>query len=227
MIDVKIFTIIKEQSERIPDKNFANVNGSPLWWHLLSELEGLDVTVNTDSQKFISQLRGSKLKSIKVIERLRKHIEWEIDGNIDSSPVEDMLFDFCQTIDRSEMVVLTHVTSPFLKKQTILDAINVLQQDHKSKSIHSVFQVQDFVWLKRDTEAMPINFCKDRIQRTQDLAPILVSKGAFFIAKAGDILDQKSRLPEPLLFFPLDHMQALEIDNFEDLEFARTLASRC
>ncbi|MBG10810.1 MAG: hypothetical protein CMD92_06540 [Gammaproteobacteria bacterium] len=227
MIDVKIFTIIKEQSERIPDKNFANVNGSPLWWHLLSELEGLDVTVNTDSQKFIRQLRESKLNSIKVIERLRKHIEWENDGNIDFSPVEDMLFDFCQTIDKSEMVVLTHVTSPFLKKQTILEAIEVLQQDHKSKSIHSVFQVQDFVWLKRATEAMPINFCKDRIQRTQDLSPILVSKGAFFIAKAGDILDQQSRLPEPLIFFPLDHMQALEIDNFEDLDFARTLASRC
>ena len=48
----------------------------------------------------------------------------------------------------------------------------------------------------------------------------MVSKGAFFIAKAGDILDQK-RLPEPLLFFPLDHTQSIEIDNFEDLEFVR------
>ena len=68
IIYVKIFTIIKEDSKRVPDKNFANVNGNPLWWHLLSELEGLDVTVNTDSQKFIKQLRSSNLKSIKVIE---------------------------------------------------------------------------------------------------------------------------------------------------------------
>ena len=220
---MKIFTIIKEESKRIPDKNFSDVNGHPLWWHLLSELEGLDVTVNTDSQKFIKQLRSSNLKSIKVIKRLQKHIDWENNENIDSSPVEDMLFQFCETIERSEIVVLTHVTSPYLKKQTIFDAVDVLQNDHKSKSIHSVHQVQDFVWLKRATEARPVNFCTDRVQRTQDLSPILVSKGAFFIAKAGDILDQRSRLPEPLLFFPLDHMQAVEIDNFGDLKFARLL----
>ena len=61
------------------------------------------------------------------------------------------------------------------------------------------------------------------MQRTQDLAPILVSKGVFFITKAGDILTQKKRLPEPLMFFPLNHIQSVEIDNFDDLEFANIL----
>ena len=220
---MKIFTIIKEQSERIPEKNFTDINGHPLWWHLLSELEGLDITVNTDSQKFIKQLRSSNLKSIRVINRLKKHIDWENNESIDSSPVEDMLFDFCETLNRSEIVVLTHITSPFLKKETILDAVDMLQNDDKLKSIHSVHQVQDFVWVKKDSEASPVNFFADRIQRTQDLSPILISKGAFFIAKAGDILDQRKRLPEPLIFFPLDHTQSVEIDNFEDLEFARLL----
>ncbi len=222
---MKVFTIIKEDSKRIPDKNFIDINGYPLWWYLLSELEGLHVTVNTDSQKFINQLRSSQLKSIKVINRLQKHIDWENDENLGSSPVEDMLFEFCETIDRSEIVVLTHVTSPFLKKETIFDAVDMLQNDHKSKSIHSVHQVQDFVWLKRANEVSPVNFFTDRIQRTQDLSPILISKGAFFIARAGDILDQRNRLPEPLLFFPLDHVQAVEIDNFEDLKFARLLSA--
>ena len=222
---MKIFTIIKERSNRIPDKNFADINGSPLWSHLLSELEGLDITVNTDSEKFIHQLLSSNLKSIEVIRRLDKHIDWENDEKIDSSPVEDMLFDYCKKVDSSEIVVLTHVTSPFLKKQTILDAVDVLQNNTKAKSIHSVQQVQNFVWLKKGHEAIPINFCTDRVQRTQDLPPMLISKGAFFIARAGDILDQRSRLPEPVLFFPLDHIQALDIDNFEDLEFARTLGN--
>ena len=220
---MKIFTIIKEVSQRIPDKNFTDVNGHPLWWHLLSELESLDVTVNTDSQKFIKQLGSSDLKSIRVIKRLQKHIDWENNESLDSSPVEDMLFDFCETLDSSEIVVLTHITSQFLKKETIIDAVDILQNDHKSKSIHSVHQVQDFVWVKRASEASPVNFSTDRVQRTQDLSPILVSKGAFFIAKAGDILDQRKRLPQPLLFFPVDHTQSVEIDNFEDLEFAKLL----
>ena len=224
--DMKIFTIIKEHSNRITEKNFTDVNGKPLWWHLLYELNGLDVTVNTDSPKFLKQLQSSNLKQIQVIKREEKHIKWENDKSIDSSPVEDMLFDFCKTVDNSEMVVLTHITSPFLKKETIFKAIDILQNDHKAKSIHSVLQVQDFVWLKKGSQVSPVNFYTDRVQRTQDLQPILVSKGAFFIAKAGDILDQRKRLPEPLLFFPLNHTESVEIDNFEDLQFARFLKGR-
>ena len=98
-------------------------------WHLLSELDGLDVKVNTDSQKFINQLHSYELKTISVIKRLQKHIDWENNKNIDSSPVEDMLFDFCETLDRSETVILTHVTSPFLKKETIFDAVNMLNNN--------------------------------------------------------------------------------------------------
>ena len=225
-IDMKIFTIIKEVSKRVPDKNFTDINGHPLWWHLLSELDGLDVTVNTDSQKFLKQIQMSNLKSIKVIKRNQKHIDWENNESIDTSPVESMLFDFCKTIDRSETVVLTHVTSPFLKKDTIFDAVDILQNDPNAKSIHSVLQIQDFVWVKKNDRANPINFFTDRVQLTQNLAPILVSKGAFFIARAGDILDQRKRLPEPLIFFALDHIQAVEIDNVEDLEFARLLKGK-
>lgn len=225
-INMKIFTIIKEESKRIPEKNFKNINDYPLWWHLLSELDGLDVTVNTDSQKFLKTLQTYNLKSIKVIKRKQKHIDWENNENIDSSPVEDMLFDFCETVDKSEIVVLTHITSPFLKKETIFSAVEMLENNHTAKSIHSVQQVQDFVWIKKDSELIPVNFFTDRVQRTQDLPPILVSKGAFFIAKAGDILDQRRRLPEPLIFFPLNHTQSVEIDNFDDLEFAKLLGGK-
>ena len=63
---MKIFTIIKEESTRIPGKNFIDLNGKPLWWHLLSELNGLDVTINTDSPKFLKQLQNYDLNSIKV-----------------------------------------------------------------------------------------------------------------------------------------------------------------
>ena len=60
----------------------------------------------------------------------------------------------------------------------------MLQGDKQSKSIHSVQQIKDFVWVKKDRNKIPVNFSPDRVQRTQDLSPISVSKGAFFIAKA-------------------------------------------
>ena len=97
----------------------------------------------------------------------------------------------------------------------------MLQNDQNSKSIHSVHKIQDFVWVNKGNEISPVNFQIDRVQQTQDLPPIFISKGAFFIAKAGDILDQRKRLPEPLIFFSLDHVQSVEIDNYEDLDFAK------
>ena len=54
---MKIFTIIKENSERIPDKNFIEINGYPLWWHLMSELDGLDITVNMTVQNLLSNYK--------------------------------------------------------------------------------------------------------------------------------------------------------------------------
>ena len=91
---MKIFTIIKEHSEGIPDKNFIEINGHPLWWHLISELDGLDISVNTDSSKLIQQIQSYQFNSINLIQRQKKHIDWENDKNMNSSPVEDMLFDF-------------------------------------------------------------------------------------------------------------------------------------
>ena len=99
----------------------------------------------------------------------------------------------------------------------------IIANNPNIKSVHSVQQIHDFVWVKKDNQTSPVNFLTDRVQRTQDLPPILVPKGAFFIAKAGDILTQKKRLPEPLMFFPLNHIQSVEIDNFDDLEFANIL----
>ena len=62
---MKIFTIIKEKSKRVPEKNFIDINGNPLWWYLLHELEGLDITINTDSQKFLNQYKNRNMKSQK------------------------------------------------------------------------------------------------------------------------------------------------------------------
>ena len=74
---------------------------------------------------------------------------------------------------------LTHITSPFLKRDTIFKAVEMLENNNIAKSIHSVQQVQDFVWVKND-EVNPVNFFTDRVQRTQDLPPLFVSKELFY-----------------------------------------------
>jgi len=48
---MKFFVIIKEHSERLPNKNFLDLDGLPLYKHLLYELRGKEVYLDTDSKK--------------------------------------------------------------------------------------------------------------------------------------------------------------------------------
>ena len=115
---IKVFTIIKDQSERIPKKNFQILNGKELWKNLIEELSGFDIYINTDSEDVIRELNSKeKYKHITCIKRKNKHIEWEENPNIRNSPVEEMFNDFARDYcDDEDILVLTHVTSPFLKK---------------------------------------------------------------------------------------------------------------
>ena len=58
------------------------------------------------------QLLSSNLKSIDIIRRLDRHINWENAEKVDSGLVGVMLFDSCKKIDSLEIMVLTRLTSP-------------------------------------------------------------------------------------------------------------------
>ena len=135
-----------------------------------------------------------------------------------------MLFDFCETIDSSETVVLTHITSPFLKKDTIFKAVEMLAKTILQSQYIQFNKFKILFGLKK-IEVNPVNFLQIECNALKIFHPYLFQKG-FFIAKACDILDQRKRLPEPLIFFPLNHIQSVEIDNFDDLEFARILGGK-
>ncbi len=221
---MKIFTIIKDHSVRVRDKNFAELNGKPLWTNLVDELLGLDITINTDSKRVVEGVEKAYGDQVSIIKRKQEYIDWEANPAITTSPVEAMLLDFCAELEGSQIVCLTHVTSPFLKRDTVLEAARMLAEGSRYKSLHSVEKIQDFCWLGLEGQVTPINFDSSRVQRTQDIEPVLCSKGAFFMARAKDILQQKKRLPEPVGYYPLGRTESIEIDYPEDLEFARLVA---
>ena len=216
---MRIFTIIKSKSERLKHKNFLALGDKPLWRHLIDELSPCDVTINTDSAQILEEVSNLGRSSLRAVPRDQRHIEWEEDPTVLTSPVTDMLIDFCADLGE-EIVVLTHVTSPFLKLETLRDAVEILKTKPSIRSVHSIDQVRDFGWLNRSDEVSPINFDENVVQRTQDLDPILVSKGAFFIARASDIVRTGIRLPPPVHYYALSKIEAIEIDTGEDFTFA-------
>jgi CMP-N-acetylneuraminic acid synthetase len=223
---VKVFTIIKEHSERVMGKNFVLLGGKPLWAHLIDELSDFQVYVNTDCDDLIRKLeRAPYVDFVTPIRRNRQHIEWEADAERLGSPVLSMLDDFLENfvLNDDEPVALTHVTSPFLRAKTLKRAFAMF--NGSVDSVHSVKIIQDFLLEETVTDKfVPINFKFDRVSRTQDLPRIAQSLGAFFILskKKFNALG-KTRLGPNSVYYPLDGIEALEIDTPQDLELVKAV----
>lgn len=220
---MKVFTIIKENSERISAKNFRDLAGKPVWKWLIDELKDFDVYVNTDSEKLLDELQ--RYPNVTTIKRSKAHIDWELNAEIMGSPVMDMVRDFTeQYVAINEDFALVHVTSPFLKAETLKKAFSLYKQSN-AYSLHSVRRIQDALMRYHEDKLIPENFCFDRVSRTQDLDPVYQSLGAFFIMnRALLIKNQFKRLMKNSLTYPLANYESIEIDHEVDLELANLVA---
>jgi len=221
---VKIFTYIKEDSNRIEKKNFCKIGDLELWKHLIYELNKLncDIFIDTDSLEIIESCKTSNphLSNVTAYSRLFKFIRMENDPNNKLSPAILMLESFLDNHieDENETIVLTHVTSPFLRSPTVTNAVK-LYEEGQYEFIHSVNVEKNFAFLGGFDS--PINFDPLVLQRTQDLEQICFSNGAFFIFNKKTFKRHNHRWGESIYFYPLPPVQGIEVDYPEDLELAR------
>ena len=217
---MKYFTYIKNDSSRIPKKNFQVLGGLELWKHLIFELGNSDIYIDTDSHDILREChQDADLSHVYCYERDPQFVAMENDPNNTLSPALLMVENFLDkyVTDPFEEIVLTHVTSPFLKKETVYDALKYLNQGYEF--VHSVRSVQDFAWI--GPHFKPLNFNPDVVQHTQDMEKIHFSNGAFFMFNKNNFKKYKNRLGEHNFYYPLTAVEAIEIDTPADLELAK------
>lgn len=211
---MKIFLIIKHNSQRVKRKNFIKIKGIPLWQHFLKKLNSNDkVFVDTDSAEIL-KIGPKMFKNFFFYKRNQKFIEYENKGV--KSPVLMMIRNFLKNHveDENEIIVTPHVTSPFLKRSTIIKAAKFLG---KYEFVHSVTEHNHFAWLKKNGNYKKINFGKV-VKKTQSLDPIVFSNGGFFIFTKKNFLKYNNRIGKKNYFFNLKFPESLEIDTLNDLE---------
>ena len=169
---MKLFTIVKNNSERIKEKNFQNIlDDVPLWKWTVNNLnsEGNKIYINTDSNKILQEVE--QIPSLIGIKRSTEHINWEENSCVYGSPVEAMYKEFCEKYieNKNEKVCLFHVTSTFVSLQTIQKAS--LYLDKGFNSVQSVRKIQDFLFFINNDDISPLNYNPEIVQRTQDLKP--------------------------------------------------------
>jgi len=215
---MKIFIIIKENSERVHKKNFRLLGNIPLWKHLVYELKDHDIFIDTDSPRVLSDCVD--MTWVHAYPREQRFIDYEEYNDLNLSPVLMMIDNFLDNYveDENEIIVTTHVTSPFLEASTILAAAKILEKDDVHDSVHSVVEHQEFSWLGQNMS--PINFDPSVVQRTQDLPVITMSNGAFSIFRKSMFKKLNNRIGKRPYYYTLNTPESIEIDTEEDLNLA-------
>ena len=210
---MKFFIIIKEKSERLADKNFLDLGDKPLFKHLLDELSGQDIYIDTDSYVLHNRLKNP---DVTCYLRDKKFVDLENNGDFKVSPVLLMIENFLDKYveDENEIIVTPHVTSPFIKLKTIMDASTYLDTHD---SVQACTEHKEFTYYK----GQPVNFNPDVVQKTQDLEPVVMGNGAFFIFTKKTFKDNNNRVGKNPYFYPITFPESIEIDNKEDWKLAK------
>lgn len=214
------FIIIKHNSSRIKKKNFKKIGKLQMWEHLINTLKGQKVFIDTDSELIIKKTK-KKFPWVYAYLRNKKFIKLEKTKN--ASPTLMMIKNFLQkhVNNKEEIIVTTHVTSPFIKMKTIKDAVKKLK---KYDSIAAVTKDYNFAWIEnKKKKLIPINFDPKVITKTQNLKPIVQSNGAFFIFKKKTFMLFNNRIGKKPYYYEISFPESVEIDTHEDLKLARLI----
>lgn len=208
---VVAFVPIKLNSQRLPHKNILPIAGHPLCWHLCNTLvhsKGInEVYVYCSDEEVMKYLpEGVKFKKR----------EKRLDG--DQIKGFEIYHNFIKAVD-SDVYVLAHTTSPFIKISSIENALSHILSG-ENDSAFSAERIQTFAWY----HGKPINYDLNDVPRTQDMDPIWVETSAFFMFRKEVFIEYNRRIGFRPFIQEVSGMEAIDIDEKKDYDLACKLA---
>lgn len=205
------FIPVKLNNQRLPGKNLMELAGRPLCDYIFQTVR----RIGAIDEKYVycsddrirdyipegltylkrdAALDGFQVKGLEIIERFVKDV-------------------------RADVYVLTHVTQPFTRASSIENALEkVLYEGYDSA--FSCVKLQDYCWY----QGKPLNYDRKDIVTTQNLEPVYMETGAFFIFRREVFEKLHQRIGEKPYMHVIDQFEAVDIDTAEDFEFARAAA---
>lgn len=202
---------IKLHSQRLPHKNILNLGGKPLCYYMAKNLVSIDEIDETYVYCSDEQIIEYLPNGIRFLKR-----DPYLDGDLVKG--QEIYESFINKVD-ADIYILAHVTAPFIKKDSIKNALNRVLAEEFDSAL-SVKKIQTFAWYKGN----PLNYSLDNIPRTQDIEPIYYETSAFFIFKKEVFTEMgKRRIGKKPYFQEVDDIEAIDIDYPEDFKFAQTI----
>ena len=207
---------MRHHSQRVPQKNYRDMAGKPLFHHILAALNNCPeidkIVVDTDSEVIMEGI-DTYFPQVMIINRPTALQADDIPMN------EILLYDTEQ--EPADLYLQTHSTNPLLRAETISDAIiSFANQYGKYDSLFSVTRLQTRLW---DQFAKPINHDPSELLQTQDLPPVFEENSCIYLFTAEKLRERKHRIGEKPMMFEISADESLDIDEESDFTIAASI----
>tara|TARA_B100000427_G_scaffold329728_1_gene347330 strand:- start:1033 stop:1614 length:582 start_codon:yes stop_codon:yes gene_type:complete len=178
----------------------------------LSKFAKDEIYINTDSEQLEKTItEDTKLTNVKIIKRKEKLLGHTVS-------VCKLIEDFILENKITEPFVQMHVTSPFIKRETVLDAF---KQISIFDSVVSCNKIKSRFWKKEEFGFCPVNHNPLKLEQTQDLPSLYEENSSFFILKPKTFL-KYGRVGQNPFFYEIHFPENLDIDTEEDWHFCNS-----
>jgi N-acylneuraminate cytidylyltransferase len=212
-------------SKRIENKSVIEFFGKPLiLWTIESALDSRlfdRVVVSTDSKEIarVSKLYGAEVPF------LRNNF---VDDYSPVSMATLFTLEKCESFynQRFENVVQLLPNCPLRNSQNLIDQFDYYLNQNESRSVLSAVRYGMFnpFWAHRyqkDHGFKPVFSSFNNEGRSQDYDVLLCPTGSTWISSVSRFKDYKTFYSDKYKFFELDFVSAVDIDTYEDLDFAK------
>lgn len=207
------FVPSKLNSQRLPRKNVLPLGGTPLVNHVLRALAAVpridDIVVFASDDEVMGYVEPG------LPCRFVRRDAW-LDG--DDALVQDFVGAFLAAVP-CDVVVLAHITSPFLRAETIADCVDAVVE-HGHDSAFAALELRRFAWFR----GRPLNYSLEQpTPRTQDLEPVLVEQSGLYVFTRALFERTSRRVGDQPYVKVVDAFEGHDIDTAEELALAEAL----
>lgn len=218
-IPSKIIALVpmKGHSERVPHKNIRPLAGRPAFHWILESLSKskyiTQIVINTDSKEIAKS--ASENFQVTILDRpdfLRGDM-------VSIQPLIE--YDISKT--SADYYLQTHSTNPLVTTDTIDKAIEVFFSQSNHDALFTVTPTKTrFYW----PDGRGINHDPQKLIRTQDLEPIFEENSCLYLFSKNANEKTGNRLGSNPMMFPINRLEAIDIDDIEDFYWAEYLLSK-
>lgn len=205
------FIPIKLNNQRLPGKNTMDLAGRPMCDYIFETV----AKVNNIDERYVYCSDEAIIPYLPERLLFKKR-----DPYLDGFQVKglEIIEHFVRDVD-ADVYVLTHVTQPFTKKESLELAIEKVVSGEYDSAFSTV-EIKDYCWY----QGKPFNYNMKDIVTTQNLEPIYMETGAFFIFTKEMFLNLHQRIGQRPYMHIVDNFEAVDVDTREDFMLAEAVA---